>query len=675
MYGAVSLVRITLLAIGLKSAGGRESRANEAGGLRRLENQENAVERRNQRWDKIRLIFAAAGNAVPLSLLFCFLIGCIPNGISAADFEFDLRWNSKLRQDSYSGRVYLFFTADQQKEPRLGPSWFHPEPFAAMDVPSWPAGKALRIGRSSGKDLYSFPRTFSDLQLAGYRVQAVTRFNPWDRRVGPGIGNAYSQPVTLPTSQAGLQPISLQLDQVVPDAPFPENPWCRLLKVRSRLLSEFHGREIFLQACVVLPASYGSQLQRRYPVILEVPGFGGTHLLGVKDGPVAEQNPGNVEFVRVTLDPSCPLGHHVFADSANNGPVGTALVTELIPHLEKAYRGSGVRFTTGHSSGGWSSLWLQVTYPDTFAGCWSTAPDPVDFRDFQLIDIYAKGANAFTDAEGKTRPLARMNGKPVLFFKPFSDMEGYMNRGGQLGSFEAVFSPKGADGRPQKLWDRKTGAIDIKVARAWEKYDIRLVLERNWKTLGPKLAGKIHVYMGDEDTFYLDGPARLLKQSLADLKSDAVVEMFPKRNHGNLVDAALRKRMNEEMAAAARAREKPKRQAFPSWHEDSRRRLLPSRTRHRPAHSFQFPCCRWPGAATIALRRYDRLPRDDGPPVSEPVLPDLLALLDAAPVPVFSFDRDARHTFVNAAGCGVMRKSRDQILGRAMTGMGLLIWA
>jgi hypothetical protein len=129
-------------------------------------------------------------------------------------------------------------------------------------------------------------------------------------------------------------------------------------------------------------------------------------------------------------------------------------------------------------------------------------------------------------------------------------MEAVMGRGGQLGSFEAVFSPRGKDGKPMPLWDRKSGAVDPAVAKAWEKYDIRLTLEKNWKTLGPKLAGKLHVYTGEEDTFYLDGATRLLKESLKDLGSDAAVELFPGKNHGNLVNADLRKRMNEEMAAA-----------------------------------------------------------------------------------------------------------------------------
>lgn len=468
--------------------------------------------------------------------------------------EFKLTFDKAACDVPFAGRVYVAIRAGSASPP-VGMNWFKPEPGLARDVKNWEPGTPLFVG---AKDV-AYPAPLADLKPGKYYVSAVM-----DRDLG-GIdflaspGNVFAKTVQLDLDPKSSGTVELKLDQVVKPREFKETDTVKLVEIESKLLTNFHGKPTSVRAGVVLPPSFAKEPDRKYPVVYEITGFGGNHFAAFNSAARKAWDVNGTEMIWVVLDANCRLGHHVFADSANNGPVGTALVTELIPHLEKAYRGSGVRFTTGHSSGGWSSLWLQVTYPGTFAGCWSTAPDPVDFRDFQLIDIYAKGANAFTDAEGKTRPLARMNGKPVLFFKPFSEMEDHMNRGGQLGSFEAVFSPKGADGRPQKLWDRKTGAIDIKVARAWEKYDIRLVLERNWKTLGPKLAGKIHVYMGDEDTFYLDGPARLLKQSLADLKSDAVVEMFPKRNHGNLVDAALRKRMNEEMAAAARASEKPKR--------------------------------------------------------------------------------------------------------------------
>src|SRR4029079_6500527 len=165
-------------------------------------------------------------------------------------------------------------------------------------------------------------------------------------------------------------------------------------------------------------------------------------------------------------------------------------------------------------------------YPDFFGGVWSTAPDPVDFRDFQQINLYAPGVNMFTDEEGLPRPLARNGQRPTGFYKPFSDMEVVMGHGGQLQSFEAVFGAKGEDGKPVQLWDRQTGKVNGDVAKSWEPYDIRLRLERHWKELGPKLAGKLHVYMGSEDTFYLEGATILLKESLAKLGSDAVVEIF-----------------------------------------------------------------------------------------------------------------------------------------------------
>jgi hypothetical protein len=195
-------------------------------------------------------------------------------------------------------------------------------------------------------------------------------------------------------------------------------------------------------------------------------------------------------------------------------------------------------------------LWLQVTYPDFFGGVWSTAPDPVDFRDFQRVNIYDPKQNLFVDEKGESRPLARSAGKVVLHYKPFNDMEVVMGRGGQLFSFEAVFSPRGPDAKPTRLWHRTTGVIDPNIAKAWQRFDIRLILEKNWPTLGPKLAGKLHVYMGAEDTFYLEGATRLLQASQKKLGSDAVIEIFPGRTHNNLIDPDLRQRISREMAAA-----------------------------------------------------------------------------------------------------------------------------
>jgi pimeloyl-ACP methyl ester carboxylesterase len=155
----------------------------------------------------------------------------------------------------------------------------------------------------------------------------------------------------------------------------------------------------------------------------------------------------------------------------------------------------------------------------------------VDFRDFQRINLYA-GENFYRDEKGERRPLARQGDRVMLWYDDFVRQETVMGPGGQIHSFEAVFSPRGADGRPLPVFDRATGKADPEVAKAWEKYDIRLVIERNWETLGPKLKGKLHIYAGAEDNFYLEGAVERLKKSLKQLGSDAEVEIVPGMGHG-----------------------------------------------------------------------------------------------------------------------------------------------
>lgn len=489
------------------------------------------------------------GISLRFGVWLALLLWASPSAI-AGNYEFRVSFPEAARSEPFSGRVYLFFGRDLTREPRRGPDWFHPDPFVSIDVENWKPGEALAMGTSAGNKLLAFPRPLAELDLTGYRVQAVARFNPFERRVGTGTGNAHSVVAEVAPRFDRAPPQVLTLDKIVGEWTFPENRWFKPLVVRSQILSEFHNREVAVQGAVLLPASYYDQPDRRYPVIFEIPGFGGTHLLRTFNQPLQEQNARGVEFVRVALDPSCPLGHHAFADSANNGPVGQALVAEFIPELDRQFRtvaASTARFVTGHSSGGWSSLWLQVTYPDTFGGTWSTSPDPVDFRDFQQINLYRPGENMHRDRAGNRRPLAREGGIVKVWYDDFDHMEEVVGPGGQLHSFEAVFSPKGADGRPVRIWDRKSGRIDTAAARTWEKYDIRLILESHWPELAPKLSGKLHVIQGELDTFYLDGATRLLKQSLAALKSNAVVEMVPGRDHSDLVTLELALRFRAEM--------------------------------------------------------------------------------------------------------------------------------
>lgn len=313
----------------------------------------------------------------------------------------------------------------------------------------------------------------------------------------------------------------------------------KLFRMKSPLLSEFWGRDMFLEAGVVLPPDYSPE--QKLPICFNIHGFGGSHRGAWRRGQRLVQSMERGDYPRmlyVYLNAQCPRGHHEFADSANNGPCGRALTQEFIPALEKKFGAAGTpeaRFLTGHSSGGWSSFWLQITYPKFFGGTWSTAPDSVDFRDFTGIDIY-RYENAFVDPSGATIQLMRRGNEWVRSIREFVERE-YERRsfGGQFSSFDYVFSPRGPDGRPMPLFDKKSGKIDREVAKAWEKYDIGLVLKRNWTRLGPLLRGKLRIYMGTLDTFRLEGATKLLKEDLEELGSDAEILLVEGRDHGSLV--------------------------------------------------------------------------------------------------------------------------------------------
>jgi S-formylglutathione hydrolase FrmB len=339
---------------------------------------------------------------------------------------------------------------------------------------------------------------------------------------------------------------------------FRESENVKLFERRSELLSAFWGRDILMQAGVVVPPDH--KADEALPVCYSIHGFGGSHLSAQNAGPrlVEQMGNGYPRMLYVFLNAACPLGHHEFADSVNNGPWGKALTEEFVPALEKEFHAGGrpgARFLTGHSSGGWSSLWLQVTYPEFFGGTWSTAPDSVDFRDFTGIDVY-RFANAFQDPDGNPIQLVRRNGEFVASIEQFvRDEVAKKDYGGQFASFDAVFSPRGEDGRPMPMFDRKTGAIDLFVAKSWEKYDIDLILRRNWAALGPKLTGKLHVFVGTQDTFRLEGALYLLRDDLKKLGSDAEIVFAEGRDHGTLMRAhelwpdGLLARIHKEMRA------------------------------------------------------------------------------------------------------------------------------
>jgi S-formylglutathione hydrolase FrmB len=457
----------------------------------------------------------------------------------------------------YTGRVYVVLATNPGGEPRLSMGeWFGGPQVFSMDVSNLAPGQSVIIGPGA----LGFPKTYPEVRAGLYTAQAVARAATDSPGPGRGAGDLYSQTVPvdfapIDADQAGA-PLELRLTRVVEERPFPASDRVKLVEIVSPSLSKFYGREVKVRAGVRLPVGWTDEPGRRYPTVYFITGFGGDHT--VVEHTLRMMGKGADDVLVVVPDPLCALGHSVFADSDNNGPRGRALIEELIPAVETKYHGAGDasrRYVTGISSGGWGSLWLQIAYPDSFNGVWSHCPDPVDFRDFQRINLYEAGANMYTDAGGQRRPLARQTmpgapDQPFIWYDDFVRQESVLGPGGQIHSFEAVFSPRGPDGRPVPLFDRATGVVNQETARAWEKYDIRLVLERNWATLGPKLKGKLHVYAGERDTFYLEGAARLLFESLASLGSDAETAIVPGMAH-----TIYRKGM-ESMFRTIREREK-----------------------------------------------------------------------------------------------------------------------
>lgn len=467
---------------------------------------------------KLGVLFASACLSLPAMADVSFEV-VIPEGV-----------------ESYTGRVYVALARPGSRgEPRQAMhSWFSPPPVFAVDVDGATAGDVVTIGEGS----LGHPVSIDELEAGEWDAQAVLRISLDSPKAGTGAGDRYSAVTTITVPEdAGardaMEPLRLVPDSVVEATPFEESPRVRLLEFRSDLLSEFHGRDYMVRAGIVVPEGFDERpADAKYPVVIDIPGFGGTHRGAARMGRMIDRVYDG-DLLWVVPDPSCCRGHSVFADSATNGPWGAMLVHEMMPRIDEEFGGAGPehRYATGVSSGGWSSLWLQVHYIDDFAGCWSHVPDPVDFRDFQYINLYKPGENMYVDADGNERGLARRNGEIMLTYREFVAREEVLGPGGQIHSFEAVFSPRLVDGEPMPIFDRETGAVDVLATELWKPYDIRLKLERAWKVRNEDLAGKIRVYAGEVDTFYLEGAVRMLANMAEREGIDATIEVIDGMGH------------------------------------------------------------------------------------------------------------------------------------------------
>ncbi|GJQ30140.1 MAG: hypothetical protein HBSAPP03_20240 [Phycisphaerae bacterium] len=440
--------------------------------------------------------------------------------------SFRVTFDAAIQPTPYTGRVYVALsTHGQPPLRRRAFDWYQPLQVFAVDVTDLPPGGSITIGENA----LAYPKPLAQAAQGALYVQAFARRNLDSPEPGQGVGDLFSDVIRVTFRQPEPGVADLVLNQEVKSAGFPTSDRVREFTLPSPALTEFLGRPFSLRAGVILPKDFNPIAT--YPVLYFIGGFGSDHTFARQLRTILQNQPLADNLVIVVPDASCYRGHSVFADSANNGPWGRAFTTELVPAIDAAFHGNGHRYLTGISSGGWSSLWLQVTYHDTFHGVWSHCPDPVDFSDFQQINLYAAGVNMYKDHGGERRPLARSAGRNTLFYDDFMRMETVMGPGGQIHSFEAVFSPRLPNGQPRPLFDRATGNVDPLTAKAWEAYDINLILMRRWGELGPKLKGKLHIVAGGYDTYFLDGAVRNLKATLEGLRADADVQIIPDMIH------------------------------------------------------------------------------------------------------------------------------------------------
>jgi hypothetical protein len=348
-------------------------------------------------------------------------------------------------------------------------------------------------------------------------------------------GNLSSTPKTVTIDPKAGTTLDIICDQVIPPIPAqPDTDYVKHLKFQSELLSKWWGAPVYLGATVLLPKDYDKHPDVKYPVNYSQGHFSTRPPGGFGGGRdfdkmwLADDMP---RFLYVTFQHPSPYYDDSYAvNSENNGPYGDAILQELIAAVETKFRvirEPWARKLSGGSTGGWEALALQVFHPDFFGGAWASCPDSIDFRYHQIVNIYSD-ANAYFVDRGWTkveRPNTRTpDGNITSMMKDenwFELVSGDKSRsGGQWDIWEATYGPAGADGYPQRIWDKRTGAIDKDVASYWrDHYDLRAILEKNWTTLGPKLQGKLHIYVGDEDSYYLNDAVGLMEKFLESTKT------------------------------------------------------------------------------------------------------------------------------------------------------------
>jgi hypothetical protein len=464
-----------------------------------------------------------------------------------APATFSVSFDAAVRGQPATGRLVVWLARGRVGLPGSEPAdevnEQDPQPIFGVDVTGLRAGEATVVDdRADG-----FPAKLSKLPAGWYRAQAVLQVVHQDSDWHRNVGDLYSDVVTFQidgprTSDVGAAsggaasqpgPIIIHLSKVVHPPTRPPIAGVQIVEVPSKLLSDFRGEPVTLRAGVVLPAQYDPN--RRYPAVYEVPGFGGNHFRAFEHAAQIDTAPlgSPVRLLApdvfwIVLDPESPNGHTLFADSDNNGPCGKALVTELIPALEARYpliAKSTARILRGHSSGGWATLWLLLSYPDTFGATWSSSPDPIDFHRLQLSDIY-EWDNFFAH-NGRDLPSMRFNGVETMTVRQENAIEYVLGpgltSGQQWASWQAVWGQRLPDGHIQPLFDAQTGVIDHAEAATYRRFDLDALLCQDPQRYAPLWRKRIHLLVGDADTYYLNGAVSLLQADLDRLSSGALM--------------------------------------------------------------------------------------------------------------------------------------------------------
>jgi hypothetical protein len=504
-----------------------------------------------------------------LAILFCLCA----TAASAEELRFAVRYPTG---GPFDGRLLLLISKDPENEPRFqivpGPKT---QVAFGIDVEGWkPGEEAFFDGSVPGYPIDSL----REIPKGRYRVQALLhKYETFHRKDGKVVklpmdrgegqqwnrapGNLYNDPIETEIDPAKGGTLRLTLDKEIPPIPeAPETKYIKHVRIQSKLLSEFWGRPMHLGAHVLLPEGFDDHPTARYPLMIYHGHFPQT-ISGFREEPPdpnlkpeyserfhwegynrTEQEYGyqlyqdwtGPDFPRVLaieIQHANPYYDDSYAvNSQNLGPYGDAITYELIPEIEKRFRGIGegwARFLYGGSTGGWEALGVQVFYPDDYNGCFAACPDPIDFRAYTVVDIYKDQNAYYLDSDWKKTPrpgLRNYLGQVSATLPELNRMElvlGTKSRSGQQWDiWEAVFSPVADDGYPKPIWDKRTGVIDRKVAEHWrENYDLSYILKRDWAKLGPKLEGKIHIYVGDMDNYYLNNAVYLIEEFLESTKN------------------------------------------------------------------------------------------------------------------------------------------------------------